>query len=550
MKEKSNSGLNYINGLAKVAKKLITNNKYLDKKKNIFIRYNELTKNKLKFLIENNNKPFLPLEYLNQYFKEIENDYNNLKTNYDNIFSKCNSLLDECRSDISMGKPILTQTKVKEFSLHYLKLEKDDIINLLKESIKSSKKFKIFREQKRDSLMDIKDGNKEMETVTTDFHQNMLLECKKYNKNINKILLYQSKKIRISQNIELLKQYINKNKVNNYIEFPKKNKKKINGKEKDLKKDLMKSERIINYDRNKIKYQEDKFEYNSDDDKNKDKTIEIKPKNIILDFIKITDLFDISNVEGEKETIIDNELHSDDESVFENKIRDKNQLSTTHLKEIKKTIHRLNLNQISYNTSKANEVDLYSLQRRNFKNKNLFSQIKEMQRKIKNKKNKLDILKQKENIMRDFIKKLKDNYESLKQTIYQKSEINIGKSDFIISSLNGCLINDRDKENEEEDKYDADFLDNIDEVNETFYNENEENEQFREIKEKKYKNEDIYGIEEKKMEIKILKKVLDKKEYKLGESININNNKKLLKSLPYSMIKIHENKKIKRARSK
>ena len=71
-----------------------------------------------------------------------------------------------------------------------------------------------------------------------------------------------------------------------------------------------------------------------------------------------------------------------------------------------------------------------------------------MQRKIKNKKNKLDILKQKENIMRDFIKKLKDNYESLKQTIYQKSEINIGKSDFIISSLNGCLINDRDKENE------------------------------------------------------------------------------------------------------
>ena len=33
MKEKSNSGLNYINGLAKVAKKLITNNKNIDKKK-------------------------------------------------------------------------------------------------------------------------------------------------------------------------------------------------------------------------------------------------------------------------------------------------------------------------------------------------------------------------------------------------------------------------------------------------------------------------------------------------------------------------------------
>ena len=39
-----------------------------------------------------------------------------------------------------------------------------------------------------------------------------------------------------------------------------------------------------------------------------------------IDLLKIDELFDISNIEGKNEEIIDEELHSDEEMVFENKV--------------------------------------------------------------------------------------------------------------------------------------------------------------------------------------------------------------------------------------
>ena len=53
----------------------------------------------------------------------------------------------------------------------------------------------------------------------------------------------------------------------------------------------------------------------------KTKIKEKKGNKIIYEFQKIEDLFNISSEDGEKEKIIDDELHSDDESVFEKKIK-------------------------------------------------------------------------------------------------------------------------------------------------------------------------------------------------------------------------------------
>ena len=548
MKDNKKYGFIRMNTLAKDAVKKITSNKFLLKKYDIFSHYNNLTKEIItKCLTEINNTP---LTYFSQYSKEIENDYNNLKIDYNNIFTKFNALLDECRSDISMGKPILVEKKKEEFFLDNIKIEKEDTINSLKKSIKSSKEYHLFREPKRDNLIDIKKGTEEMERITNDLQQNMLYECKQCNKYTNKIIKYKSKIIGIEKNIELLKKYIDENKYKlSYKQFSRKNtKNELNGNPNKNKQNILNSERISNTSNFINKYKEDEFENNSDDDKGNK-----KPRNqnkLFKDFIKIENLFDILNEEGKNEEIIDNELHSDDDSVFENKIKSKNQLSTKHLEEIKKSIHSLNLKQIIFNSSKVNEIDIYSLQRRKFKNKTIDKKIKEMKKKIDKSNNKLTLLKEKENIMRDFVKKLEENYEIIQPMIYQVSEANIKPSTFIVDSLNGKNIFDR--EDEEDDKFDDNFLDNIEEVDEYEYNENEQNEKSdndkKETKEIKETRKDDIDEEEKKMELKILKSVL-KKKAKLQKTIK-HKSKKHLISITGSSFKKQRGKNIKRSNSK
>ena len=67
-----------------------------------------------------------------------------------------------------MGKPILGQMRNEEFSLEYLKMKSNDIISGLKQSIKQSREYHLFREPKRNSLVDNKKGNKEIEKLTTE----------------------------------------------------------------------------------------------------------------------------------------------------------------------------------------------------------------------------------------------------------------------------------------------------------------------------------------------------------------------------------------------
>ena len=558
MNAQNKYGFKLMNTLAKEANKKITINKYLLKKYDIFNHYNLLTKDIMNKCLSDQNVP--PLTYFNQYSKELENDYNNIKIEYNNTFSKFNTLLDECRSDISMGKPILTERKNDEFTLEYSKIKKTNIIDSIKKSIKSSKDYHLFREPKRDNLVDIKEGNKEMEKITNELQQSMLYECKRCNKYINKIIQYKSKTKAISKNIELLKKYIedNKFKLSNFKAFSQKDtieqsdNSNLNDKNTT---NLNYSERTTNTSNFINKIHEKEFEYNSDDDRCNNNNKGKKKRNIIMDFMSIEKMFDVSNEEGEKEKIIDNELHSDDESIFENKIKTKNQLSMKYLKKIKKTINSLDLKQIHFNAAKAKEIDIYSLQRRKYKNKNIDSKIKEMKNKIENMNNKLILFKQKENIIREFVKKLEENYEAIQPMIYQKSEANIKQSGFIFESLNGKYNNKND-----EIDFDDNFLDNIEEVDEVVYNENEQNEinEINDKEEDKKDTKDIketkndYDIEERKLEIKILNSVLKKKMKNIHENVNIKpNKKKLIVSLTSTILKkINTKKNEKRARSK
>ena len=505
-----------LDNLAKEVNNKYAINKYLHKKYHIYNDINSLTKEIMtKCLLEKKN-PLLPI--FTRYSKEIQKNRKNIYNDYVNLFEKFNLLLDECRSDLTMGKPILSQKKNEEFALEYEISEKNDIINSLKKSIKLSKEYRLFREPKREKFVDEKKGNKEAENVKNELHQNMLYELKNSNKFINKIKNYELKILVISKNIDLLNNYIeSKNfKVSTFEDSSKQNKKK---------KKRAKYQSTLMVDGGTIQpknYKDDILENNSDDDRINKNSSKLKNK-VIQDFIKFEDFLDISIEEGESEEIIDDELHSDDESNFENRIKPLKKLSVNYLKDIKNIIPSLNLNQIKFNIKKKeDDIDSYSLDGKRYLNKNVFNQVKDMKKKIEKINIKLGLLKQKENKISEFVKKIEKNYKSIRPTIYQNSEANI-KIDYILNSLNGEFKKGKKK------NYDNPF-DNIKEEEEIYYNENEENEKSDDKKETKdTKKED----EEKRKKIKnIIKSVLPKKE---PDYRGIANNKKHRKKILISI---------------
>ena len=497
-------------------KELIIQNKFLENKLSLYKKYVQITKDIMtKFPFDNKD---LALKLFNSYIEVINNDYNNLKGIYDKtVENKYKSLYDECTSDITMGKPVLYQKRNEEFYLDYCGQEKEDLITGLKKSLKQSKEFHLFREPKRDILIDMKKGNKEIEKTVTELQQNMLYECKKCNKFIEKKKKYKYQMEQIKKNIKILEKFIKDNKDNdkkilmpppkenkvkkekeekedeeeyiiengmgkesmkengmeNGIKFEngmKKENKKENGmeKEKEKEKKSEKENGITNkYLYGKIDFKQSiniglnpKFrknfikgkEKNDSEEKRRNSIREEKNKKkhgnmnikssyrekknkIISEFEKVEDLFEIS-IDNENEGIIDEELHSDDDTVFEKRIKKKKNLRD-YLKDLEKTIPDINLKQIEFNKIKIiNEADLLSKQRRNYKSENVDKNIKDLKKRIEKLKEKLDNIKNKEKIMKEYIGKFK-----METGYIYKSGSRISKigSDFVKQSLIGKI---------------------------------------------------------------------------------------------------------------
>ena len=431
-----------IDSLAKEANKTMALNKYLKKKLDLYNKYINLTKITMtKYLSDKNNSP---LNLCYSYIDELQKDYDVLKEEYEKTnYPKYKLLLDECLNDISFGKPVLKQYRAEEFVLDYLKNEKQDLINGLKKSIQQTKEFQIFREPKRDTIIETNKSNKEIEKTTTELQQNMLYELKKCNKFLYKIKKYNYLIEEIKKNIKLLKKYKLIISTNNNTDK----------KDEDTGKENNASNKITfkmgkNYIKGSIKVdflnpsfgnkEQDQVALTDSDDERgggsgekyktrkssglnakksyKKRKSNKKEKNkIISEFKKVEDLFNISSEEGENEKIIDDELHSDDETVFAEKIKPPKLLSINYLNQVKKEIPEINLNQIEYNKLKImNEADLYSLQRRKYKTQNIDSNIKDLKKKVEKMNEKISIIKQKEKIMKEYIEKVKDKIEVLK----------------------------------------------------------------------------------------------------------------------------------------
>ena len=483
---------------AKEAKNKILYNKYLYEKLKFFSDYNKVTKDSINKFISLKNKDQLLV--CNNYKNLLKLDNINLQKEYEKANIKFNSLLDICVNDIPLGKPILLEEKKNNFYYEFIIKENDNLIKALNKSINQSKKHAYSRERERDNLVEKEKGDKEMEKYVTYIQNTMLFELKKCNEFKEKINYYNCKKQELMNNINLLNKYISNKKPNNIkhnikinedTKIDKKNNKKPNAKF------TWKSLRISK--RNKKKEFPKEMTYDNSKDKN-DKGKIRENKGIIKEFIKISNLFETSipNIE------MDQEIHDDEDTLYENRFANKKQLSINYINNIHKSVSKLNTGLIKYNQQKPSEIDVYSLQRRRFEHKSLKNQIKEMEQKKEKILNRLNNLKNKYNELKKLNEDMNYNYKSIKLVVNQNNTISGIEPDLIKKSLNIGQISLKKRENKEEiegkengfenqDKKVKNFLDELEEIEEEEIidvNDKEKSDEKKETKEtKKYEEE-------------------------------------------------------------
>lgn len=515
-----------IKELAEIGTEKINENKYLLETVSIYQSQINFIKN----IIDKKSK--LSINNSAESSNIIKNDflsyYNQLKQLVENLREANKKLLQKYQinyniifDDSSLSKLDLDKNRIDIFILDYEIKKLNDNIKKLNESVINSKRHSIFRENKRESETDRNTATNYINTDNLYAQRDLQIECRSYNKCINRI----KKRIK---NIEKMKE-IEKS-LNQYINYSKQEKNISNNKDSKIynKKNDVKGSNIFSFpmvkkkstnkkksNNNNIDFNATTFDelgkkyqfgvdslmieeeeennkeqtyisnnnnYNSlffsnnslrTSTKEKDKKKKVKQK---LNFLTFDELFDLENEEGEKELIIQEELHSDDEVVFEKKIKNKNRINTEYLSKIKKQVPGLFLNQIEFNKKKVmNEADLYSFQRREFNRQNIDQNIKTMKKKIKIMKKRKGLNEQKLEVLIDFDKKAEEQYESLKKVKVLSSvkdkDISFMKKEFynyrnkkfnndvILEEEKGYSNKKKNKADEDEEEEDGDDID-------------------------------------------------------------------------------------------
>lgn len=162
----------------------------------------------------------------------------------------------------------------------------------------------------------------------------------------------------------------------------------------------------------------------------------------------VEELFDLANNEGEKEAIIDDELHSDEDIVFQPKVKQTKKIITNYLPKVKETVPKISLSLIEYNKIKImNEADLYSYNKRQEQRGNADENIKLMKKKLKIIKRRCNINQKKLETMKNFVKECENDYHRLmamKVQMSMKVKVDFMKKEFY-------NINVKDKIDEEDE---------------------------------------------------------------------------------------------------
>ena len=445
--------------LADKARTYIIQNKYLIEKIKAFKQEIILVKNSITNFSnssDKNNNNLIASKY-NQQLSLLNNQ---LKEDINKILSKQNILYKNFIDDLNIKNRALSQLSIDNFILNNTLNKLNFRIKSLDKSIDASIAHDLFGEKKRESELDIKKSKNIFIVYNLELQQKMLSYCRAFSiyryKNSKKLKKINNLKKKIFALIDIIKFYNSKlyeeseNNNNNKAEFIT-NEKTSKGSNKIF----IKKETYINKKKrrksiNKIydikisdimnksnKSKEDKLRKNSFEKKslniniknlfmestdiNNEKKVEKTPRKKI-NLLKIDELLDIDNIQAEDETIINNELNSDDEVLFEQKIKPKKKISTDFISDLRKNVPIINLSQIEFNKIKViNEADAYSFQKRNLEQNDISWKVKHTKKQIKNLTKKISLNQNKLKVIHNFIEDVKYNYKLLRPIKVQSS---------------------------------------------------------------------------------------------------------------------------------
>ena len=496
--EKKNKRKKQILNLAESATSKINENKIITDTINIYST--QLQQIKV-ILCKYSNHSNITEQSLNELKKEFIYYFNNLhqeilqlRGSTAKINQKFQTNTDTIFDEFSQDKVTYKQSKIDNFLLQYSIKEKDDTIKKLKDGIHSAKDYNIFREPKRETETSKNYSENFLDKSNQENQQYLIYESKMYNKysNRNEKKLLKIQKGRnmvkaLKEIIEYLNQKLNNQKNNSmkYNNYDKKNNNinnknnkifsnkttnKPNKKEKDVNNNYYNSINLTEIESRFKNYtstegttdipNDDKtfnlgnlgnfgmsLQNSNENNKNTKKNKGIKKINLLT----VDELFDVNNDEGEKEAIIDDELHSDDEIVFPIIVKSKKKITVDYRELIKKKVPDIYLSQIEFNKSKVmNEADLYSYQKRKFKTQNVDENIRIMKKKIKILKRRIKINKEKLKAIQNFANSVKDSYNTLKplkvQMSVKEEKINFMKKEFYKQN-NKDVIDENDELN-------------------------------------------------------------------------------------------------------
>ena len=526
-KEKKQSK-QHIQSLAELCINQIYENKFLNQKKEIYTNQVNLIKNILinNSKIENNDntkKNIILREEIKNFYNSLISSNIQLQKEEKKLSDKYTSYKDNISKEDSMNKQLLTNTQYDNLLLICKLKEKEDIIKGLNKTLDYLKQNIYFKENKREIQVNNKWGDYYLNINLNNLSKKMMAECQNFIQYRNRCEKREKEKNKIQKDIDFyegiikyIKNYIGSgggpdsdNELNENIhKYKNGNKKNSHNTKKmlsktialyndnelsllDNKNSLFDDNLIIDKEKKKI---EEKNNIENEEEKdnkqlyssfildenhyenlamhqnadiNNKLKINLKKKSKSrINFLTVDELFDVNNHEGKETAIIDDELHSDDETIFEIKVKPLKKITIHYIPKIKKQVPQINLSQIEFNKQKVmNEADLYSLQRRKYKMQNLDENIKTMKKKIKKLRHTCKINKKKLDVFEKHAKNMENNYKTLKPLKIQSSlngvkipkiqkfldEDDGRKDNGIINELDDIDLGDEDSDHLEED---------------------------------------------------------------------------------------------------
>ena len=490
-----------IQSLAELCINEINENKFLLEKKE---RYNKHL-NFIKSILTNKTNPLNIKQNITQLRDTLLLSNKTLKNEQKNLNNKLLLYADNISKESSFSeKQKLTNAKSDNLLLIYQLKEKEDIIKRLHNSLNTLKINKFFKEAKRESSINDKWGQYYITLNLNDLAEKMIYQCQNFIQYNNKCFKKEKEIGQIRDKKNCLNELINyyNNELGNNFKKEEKYKKIKNSNKKNknllMQTMILKNEKELSLFEGKEDYLNehlllDKENNNIDINDNLNinnithyiekseigKSINIDSKikkhkihNSKIDFLTVDELFDVNNHEGKEEAIIDDELHSDEDMIFEKSIKPLKKIGIHYMAKIKKQVPFINLSQIEYNKQKImNEADLYSLQRRKFNYLNVDENIKNMKKKVKKYKYKCKLNKKKMNVFENYAKNIENNYKALKPLKIQSSlgGVKIPKiQNFFMNGINDDknkdMFNDIDLGDDNSDNSEEDEDDNNNET--------------------------------------------------------------------------------------